>query len=262
MFTCTVDASLLQVTDPAVVITLEVTVPASTPAGTQTNTVVVTTPEEPCPGSPNCDNNTDHTETPVTTSVDLVIQKSDGGAQPVGGVAGSDTFTYTLTVDNGGPSDASADATVTDVLPAGVDFVAYGTLPAGVTCTPPEGRTLECTIAEQLLQVSSPDVVIPFDVVVPATTPGGTVTNKVIVSNPDDPAPCTVTATDITCDPSDTDNYDQVETPVIQVAPEVVTPTLPPVQVEAASLAFTGPTVGDWRSSAPRSSDSASCWCS
>ena len=174
VFTCTVDASLLQVTDPAVVITLEVTVPASTPAGTQTNTVVVTTPEEPCPGSPNCDNNTDHTDTPVTTSVDLGIQKSDGGAQPVGGVAGSDTFTYTLTVDNGGPSDASADATVTDVLPAGVDFVAYGTLPAGVSCTPPEGRTLECSIAEQLLQVSSPDVVIPFDVVVPATTPGGT----------------------------------------------------------------------------------------
>ena len=240
VFTCTVDASLLQVTDPAVVITLEVTVPASTPAGTQTNTVVVTTPEEPCPGSPNCDNNTDHTDTPVTTSVDLVIQKSDGGAQPVGGVAGSDTFTYTLTVDNGGPSDASADATVTDVLPAGVDFVAYGTLPAGVTCTPPEGRTIECSIAEQLLQVSSPDVVIPFDVVVPASTPGGTVTNKVIVSNPDDPAPCTVTATDITCDPSDTNNYDQVETPVIQVAPEVVTPTDPPVQVLAARLAFTG----------------------
>jgi hypothetical protein len=47
-----VDASLLQVTDPAVVIALEVTVPASTPAGTQTNTVVVTTPRGALPGLP------------------------------------------------------------------------------------------------------------------------------------------------------------------------------------------------------------------
>jgi uncharacterized repeat protein (TIGR01451 family) len=75
---------------------------------------------------------------------------------------GSDTFTYTLTVDNGGRRTRRLDATVTDVLPAGVDFVAYGTLPAGVACTLPEGRTLECTIAAPLLQVSSPDVGDPL----------------------------------------------------------------------------------------------------
>jgi uncharacterized repeat protein (TIGR01451 family) len=244
VLTCTVDPSLLHVVDPAVVITLDVTVPASTPAGTVTNSVAVTTPEEPCPGSPDCDNNTDHTDTPVTTSVDLTIHKSDGGAQPVSGVTGSNAFTYTLTVKNDGPSDASADATVTDVMPAGVDFVSFGSLPAGVTCSPPSGRTIVCTIGQALLQVSSPPVVILVDVTVPASTPGGDVTNKVIVSNPDDEAPCTVTATDITCDPSDTDNYDQVTTPVVQVAPDVVTPTTPPVQVEAASLAFTGSDAG------------------
>jgi uncharacterized repeat protein (TIGR01451 family) len=244
VFTCTVDAALLQVTDPAVVITLDVTVPASTPAGTLTNTVVVTTPEEPCPGSPNCGNNTDHTDTPVTTSVDLTIHKTDGDAQPVGGVADSDAFAYTLTVDNDGPSDASADATVTDEMPPGIDFVSYGTLPAGVSCTPPDGRTLSCTIDKGLLAVSSPAVVITVNVIVPATTPGGEVTNKVIVSNPEDEAPCTVTATDITCDPSDTNNYSEVTTPIIQVAPDVVTPTAPQaqvqVQVKGASLAFTG----------------------
>jgi uncharacterized repeat protein (TIGR01451 family) len=244
VFTCTVDPSVLHVDDPAVVITLQVTVPASTPAGTLTNTVTVTTPEEPCPGSPNCDNNTDHTDTPVTTSVNLTISKSDGGAQPVGGVSGSDGFTYTLTVDNEGPSDASADATVTDVMPPGIDFVSYGTLPGGVSCAPPDGRTIECTIAKSLLTVASPDVVITVNVSVPATTPGGDVTNKVIVSNPDDEAPCTVTSTDITCDPSDTDNYAQVTTPIVQVAPDVIPPTVPPVQVEAAHLAFTGSNLG------------------
>jgi uncharacterized repeat protein (TIGR01451 family) len=162
-------------------------------------------------------------------------------AQPIGGVAGSDAFTYTVTVDNDGPSDASADATVTDVLPSGIEFVSYGTLPAGVSCAPPDGRVLECTIAEGLLAVSSPAVVITVDVSVPATTPGGDVTNEVIVGNPDDEAPCTVTATDITCDPSDTNNYAEVTTPIIQVAPEVVTaPPPPPVHLEAARLAFTG----------------------
>jgi hypothetical protein len=85
-------------------------------------------------------------------------------------------------------------------------------------------------------------VVITVNVSVPATTPGGEVTNKVIVSNPDDEAPCTVTATDITCDPSDTDNYSDVTTPIIQVAPDVVTPPAAQaqVQVKGASLAFTG----------------------
>ena len=237
VFTCTVDASLLEVADPAVVLTVDVTVPASTPAGTVTNTVVVTTPEEPCPGSPNCGNNTDHTDTPVTTKVDLGIQKSDGGATPI---AGNGAFVYTITVDNQGPSDASAAATVTDVLPAGVDFVSYGTLPAGVSCEPLDGRTLECTIAQGLLTVASPGVVIPVNVTVPATTPVSALTNKVIVSNPDDPAPCTVTDTDITCDPSDTNNYAEVTTPVVQIDPAVVTPTTPAVQVEAAALAFTG----------------------
>ena len=236
VFTCTVAAALLRVADPAVVITLDVTVPASTPAGTVRNTVVVTTPEEPCPGSPNCDNNTDHTDTPITKRVDLTIRKSDGGAAPVAGIGGIE---YTITVDNDGPSDASADATVTDVLPAGVDFASYGTLPVGVGCSPPSGKTLECTIAKELLQVSSPEVVIVVNVTVPATTAGGTVTNKVIVTNPDDPAPCTVTANDITCDPSDTNNFAEVTTPVIQVQPDVVVP-VEPAAVRGGSLAFTG----------------------
>jgi uncharacterized repeat protein (TIGR01451 family) len=200
---------------------------------------------------------TDDVAPAVTGSVDLVVATTDGGATPIGGVSGSDTFTYTITVDNEGPSDASATATVTDLLPAGVDFVAYGTLPAGVTCTPPSGRTLECTIAAGLLAVASPAVVVAVDVAVPATTPGGEVTNQVVVDSPDDSAPCTITATDITCDPTGTDNFSQVVTGVIQIIaeppptsttppPTTATPSPPAVEVSpevdvrGATLAFTG----------------------
>jgi len=53
-------------------------------------------------------------------------------------------------------------------------------------------------------------VLITMNVVIP-TAPGTVpVINKVIVTSPDDEAPCTVTSTNITCDPSDTNNYDDV----------------------------------------------------
>jgi large repetitive protein len=243
--TGTVSCSLpsLAVGADAPVITVIVKVGAGVAPGTNviSNTATVSTPNDSNPS-----NNSSTATTSVIRAVDLAVTKSDGGAQPIGGVPGSDGIPYTLTVHNAGPSDASADATITDVLPPGVDFASFGTLPAGVSCVPPDGQTIECAIAANLLQVAGPDVVIPLNVTVPASTAGGEVTNKVIVSSPEDEAPCTVTDTDISCEPSDTNNYAQVVTPVVQIAPDVVAPTAPPAQVEAAaaSLAFTGSDAG------------------
>jgi large repetitive protein len=73
-------------------------------------------------------------------SADLAIAKSS--AADAGHVAPGEQFTYTLTVENHGPSDAS-DVAVTDTLPASVSFVSaagctgtVGELGGTVTCGP------------------------------------------------------------------------------------------------------------------------------
>jgi uncharacterized repeat protein (TIGR01451 family) len=171
---------------------------------------------------------------PLTvTSVDLTITKTDGAARPV---AGQGSFTYTLSVDNLGPSDAQDDATVVDVLPTEVTFLSFGTLDDGVTCDPPVGRTITCTLDKDLLDVADDPVEIPIEVTVKAGTPSGDITNETIVTSPDDEAPCVVTEDDITCDPSDTNDYADVVTPVTTIGGTSVE-TTPPA---AAALAFTG----------------------
>ena len=214
-FTCTIQASDLQVADGPVVVTLSVKVLANVVPGTYINKAIVTSSDEPtdctvslsgisCPGTP--PNNYDQEPTPVTTTVDLEIRKT--ASQP--DVGTGLPFSYTLSVNNLGVSDATVDATVVDVLPAGVSFESFATLPSGVACIPPVGRTITCTIPKGLLKVADPPVLITMNVVIP-TIPGTVaVINKVIVTSPDDHAPCTVTATDITCNPPDTNNYDDV----------------------------------------------------
>ena len=139
-------------------------------------------------GDANYDASTGPCEPLTVTSVDLSITKTDGGAVPV---AGDGTFTYTLTIDNLGPSDAQNDATVVDVLPAEITFASFGVVPVGVTCAPPVGQTITCTIAKELLEVSDDVVQIPIQVSVQAGTTVASITNKAIVSSPDDEAPCT-----------------------------------------------------------------------
>jgi uncharacterized repeat protein (TIGR01451 family) len=191
-------------------------------------------------GDSNYNASTGACEPLTVTFVDLSITKTDGGARPV---AGQGTFTYTLAVDNLGPSDAQDDATAVDVLPAEISFASFGALPAGVTCDPPVGQTITCTIVKDLLEVTDGPVPIPMVVNVKAGTTAASITNKAIVTSPEDPAPCTVTSTDITCDPSETNNYAQVVTPIAAVegittpspaSPAPATPGASPV------LAFTG----------------------
>ena len=106
------------------------TVPASTPAGSQTNTAVVSSPvPDPTPG-----NNTASDTNTVTTSANLSVTKTDS-PDPV--AAGAD-LTWTITAANAGPSDAQSVG-LTDTLPAGTTFVSL-TSPGGLELLDPGRR--------------------------------------------------------------------------------------------------------------------------
>ena len=213
--------------------TITVLVSPGAPVGEDTlNNVVDVEGDQP---DRNPENNHDEEPTSVISELDLAITKTDGGARPV---AGQGSFTYTLSVDNLGPSDAQEDATVIDLLPAEVTFLSFGTLADGVTCDPPVGRTITCTLDKDLLDVADDPVEIPIEVTVKAGTPSRDITNETIVTSPDDEAPCVVTEDDITCDPSDSNNYDDVVTPVTAVSGVNLADAAP--APAAAALAFTG----------------------
>ena len=112
----------------SVVLSGDVTIPPN--ATSWSNTAVVTTDSF----DPNLGNNTSTVPTTITQSADVSVVKTG----PATVVAATD-LTYTITVTNHGPSDAS-DVVLTDTLPAGTTFVssscganpcAIGTLPAG-----------------------------------------------------------------------------------------------------------------------------------
>ena len=69
----------------------------------------------------------------TVSSVDVGVTKSG----PATAIAGGPTFDYVITLSNGGP-DAATDATFTDNLPAGMNFVSLmqNTGPAANCNTP------------------------------------------------------------------------------------------------------------------------------
>ena len=88
-----------------------------------TNTARVTSPTS----DPNPENNVDSDRTDVEAVVDLAIAKSHTGTAVAG-----ETFDWTLTVTNNGPSSTGGPIVVTDAVPAGTSYVsATGT---GWTC--------------------------------------------------------------------------------------------------------------------------------
>lgn len=121
---------------------------ASIPAaGSQTVTIVVTATGASVPSvtntasvsaaefDPNTANNSDTETTTVNPAADLAVTKSDN-PDPVNV---GDNLTYTVTVTNNGPNNATG-VTVTDTLPAKVTFVSasagctYNNVPHTVTC--------------------------------------------------------------------------------------------------------------------------------
>lgn len=145
---------LIRVIAPGVagVITNTTTVTSSVADPTLPNTAVATT-----------------TITALATA-DLSISKSDSPDPALVGEA----LTYTLNVNNAGPSTATA-ITVTDTLPAGVTFV--GAAGLGWSCTQ-AGGVVTCT-RPSLGVGSAPDIIIT----VTAPSVAGIITNTVSVTS-------------------------------------------------------------------------------
>ncbi|GAB4184804.1 MAG: hypothetical protein Tsb002_08100 [Wenzhouxiangellaceae bacterium] len=138
-------------------------VPANA-TGTINNTATVTSPTpDPIPG-----NNSSTASTTVGGEADLSIVKVDD-IDPV--IAGN-TLTYTLTVNNAGPSDAQ-NVSVIDTLPAGVTFVST------TGCAEDPNGLPTCTLGTIVAGGSaSYSVTVSVD----ATTTG-TITNTATVSS-------------------------------------------------------------------------------
>jgi uncharacterized repeat protein (TIGR01451 family) len=95
-----------------IIVTILVEVKA-TASGTLTNKAEVSAPDEE-----NILNNKDEVETNVTPKIDLQVDKIDS-KDPV---KPGEQFSYTITVKNNGPSNATG-VTVIDTLPTGVSYV-------------------------------------------------------------------------------------------------------------------------------------------
>jgi uncharacterized repeat protein (TIGR01451 family) len=160
--------------------------PAAVAASTISNSATVgsSTPD------PTSGNETATAITTVAATADLSLTKV-GSPNPV--AAGSH-LTYTVTVDNAGPSNAATVA-LTDPLPAGTTFVSLAA-PAGWICTTPpvsSTGTVSCTNASLPPGPSVLTLVVAVDVTVPT---GSTLDNSATVTAATtDPTPLNGTAT-------------------------------------------------------------------
>ncbi|SDI92432.1 conserved repeat domain-containing protein [Frankineae bacterium MT45] len=139
-------------------ISVTVGIPANqTAAVTNTARISSTTTTDPNPA-----NDTATVTTPVSPLDDLTIQKSHNGTF----VDGTDQ-SYTLTVANFGPSDA-ADATITDLLPAGLTFLPSGN--ADWTCSA-AGQRVTCLHSAPLAAHATSSVTLNVHVYAAAVLP-------------------------------------------------------------------------------------------
>ncbi|HEV3133851.1 MAG TPA: DUF11 domain-containing protein [Acidimicrobiia bacterium] len=187
-------------------ITVVVHVASGVAAGTTiSNTASVgSTASDPTPS-----NNSATATTTVVTSGDLSITKT-GSPDPV--TAGAQ-LTYTITVTNNGPSDAS-NITVTDTVPSGTTFVSATSSTGSCAGT----TTVTCTIASMPNGASATITLVV--VVDPATPPGTVITNTATVSSPAE-----VTAA--TADPNPGNNTATATTTVVAAAEVPGSPTEP-----------------------------------
>jgi uncharacterized repeat protein (TIGR01451 family)/LPXTG-motif cell wall-anchored protein len=148
----------------APVITITVTAPAQSATLDNAASLTSATPD------PDLSNNSSSTSTTVTASADLSIVK----AGPASVVAGSN-ITYSLTVTNNGPSDATG-VVVTDNLPAGVTFVSANG--SGWACSNTGNVSVSCTVAA----LATGSVAPVITVVVTAPGQAGGLTNTAAVA--------------------------------------------------------------------------------
>jgi uncharacterized repeat protein (TIGR01451 family) len=142
------------------------------------------------PGDPDPDPTPTPTPTPVT---DISVDKTVDDDSVVEG----DEVTFTLTVTNNGPDDATG-VVVTDTLPDGLTYVSSDGNCTGTT-------TIVCTVGD-LAAGASVAIHIVAD-----TTESGTFTNEVdVISETEDSDP--------------TNNHDEVDVDVVEVRPDEVLP--------------------------------------
>ena len=147
-------------------ITVTYDVPATTNAGTVTNSATVESDE---------DLDTDSDTLVVIEDVDLEITKTFTDDSVTAGAAG--THTFTLLVQNLGDSDAD-NVTISDVAPAGLTFISEDSANCAIVA-----GDLVCSFAH-LGPNSSTTITVTYDV--PATTNAGTVTNSATVESDED----------------------------------------------------------------------------
>ena len=172
-------------TGATAVFAVVVLVSPSTPPGTTiTNTANVTsdTPD------PNLANNTATVTTLTSTEADVLVTKTAAA----GPVLAGDTFAYTITVANLGPSDAQT-VTAMDVLPANTTFVSESQISGPAFSAGSPGSTSVATIAT--LPAGETAVFTLIVLVSPSTPAGTTITNTASeTSDTPDPDPANATA--------------------------------------------------------------------
>jgi uncharacterized repeat protein (TIGR01451 family) len=204
-------------------------VPSSTASGTSiTNSPSVTTDTV----DPNLANNTQTVVKTVSTKADLSLVNTSGSGTVI---AGSD-ISYSITVDNAGPSDAQTVA-LTDAIPTGTTFVSdtQTSGPAFTLTNPTVGGT--GTISGSISTfVSNAAATFTVVVLVPSSTANGTS----IINTP--------TVTTATTDPNLANDSQTVTTTVVTNANLSLSNTATPAPVAAGSeitysihLANTGP---------------------
>ena len=148
-------------------VVIAVSVPAGQAATTVTNNASVTTSTT----DPNASNDSTSEDTTIATAADVSVAKIDS-ADPVNAGTG---FSYTVTVSNAGPSDATL-VQLADVLPSEVTFVSA--VPDQGSCSELVG-TVTCDLG-MVVDGGSVDVVIAVSV--PVDTAAGPIMNNASVS--------------------------------------------------------------------------------
>jgi uncharacterized repeat protein (TIGR01451 family) len=158
------------------VFTLVAKVPSDTETGTSyTNTATVSSPT---PDTNDGNNSASAMTTIVEEGADLSVSKVVDSEEATPGA----NLTYTITVHSGA-SDVAENVTLSDPLPAGLEFVSLAK-PDGWTCSTPAvgaGGTITCTISN--LAAGSDDVFTLVVKVPTETAPGTAYTNVATVSS-------------------------------------------------------------------------------
>ena len=153
--------------------TVTVDIPASEDAGTiLTNDVLISSDAS----DPDTSNNADTVDTEVLRETNLTIAKV---VSPTTGVAGA-SVTYTVTVENAGPSNA-ADVSVVDTMPIGITS---GSISANIGSCASLGSGISCFNPD--LPPGTPMAITYTGVIAASATDGSVLTNGATVSTTSD----------------------------------------------------------------------------